>query len=97
MVALLFVEHEFLGRFAKEMHSTPLKALESDKFRLVTEAYIKKVNQQLNHWEKIRKYKVISDVLTIENGHLTPSMKLAKTYVIEQYSNEIEKMYKDHV
>ena len=97
VVALLFVEHEFLGRFAKEMHSTPLKALESDKFRLVTEAYIKKVNQQLNHWEKIRKFKVISDVLSIENGHLTPSMKLAKTHVIEQYSNEIEKMYKDHV
>lgn len=97
MVALLFVEHEFLGRFAEEMHSTPLKALESEKFRLMTEAYIKKLNQKLNHWEKIRKYKVISDVLSIENGHLTPSMKLAKTHVIEQYSHEISEMYKDHV
>ena len=97
VVALLFVEHEFLGRFAEEMHNTPLKALESEKFRLMTEAYIKKLNESLNHWEKIRKYKVISDVLSIENGHLTPSMKLAKKHVIEQYSNEIAEMYKDHV
>ncbi len=97
VVALLFVEHEFLGRFAEEMHNTPLKALESEKFRLMTDAYIKKLNQRLNHWEKIRKYKVISDVLSIENGHLTPSMKLAKKQVIEQYSNEIDEMYKDHV
>jgi len=97
VVALLFVEHEFLGRFAKEMQSTPLKALQSEKFHLMTEAYIKKLNQKLNHWEKIRKYKVISDVLNIENGHLTPSMKLAKKQVIEQYSNEIYEMYKDHV
>lgn len=97
VVALLFVEHEFLGRFAKEMQSTPLKALQSEKFRLMTEVYVKKLNQKLNHWEKIRKFKVISDVLSIENGHLTPSMKLAKTQVIEQYSDEIDEMYKDHV
>jgi len=97
VVALLFVEHEFLGRFAKEMQSTPLKALQSEKFHLMTEAYIKKLNQKLNHWERIRKYKVISDVLNIENGHLTPSMKLAKKQVIEQYNYEIDEMYKDHV
>lgn len=97
VVALLFVEHEFLGRFAEELQSTPLKALQSDKFHLMTEAYIKKLNQRFNHWERIRKYKVISDVLSIENGHLTPSLKLAKPHVIEQYSNEIDEMYKDHV
>ena len=97
VVALLFVEHEFLGRLSEKMQSTPLKALESEKFRLMTETYIKKLNKKLNHWERIRKFKVISDVLSIENGHLTPSMKLAKKYVMEQYSNEIDEMYKDHV
>ena len=97
VVALLFVEHDFLGRLAIQMSSTPIKALESKKFKAMTEMFIKKLNLKLNHWEKVRYFTVIADTLTIEEGHLTPSMKLAKKHLMEQYSEEIAKMYKDHV
>lgn len=97
VVALLFVEHEFLGRLATEMKSTPIKALESQKFHEMSEKFIKKLNLKLNHWEKIRKFRLIGDTLSIENGELTPSMKLAKKQLFERYSNEIEEMYKDHL
>jgi len=97
VVALLFVEPECLGRLATKMKSTPLKALESQKFQKMSEKFIKKINLKLNHWEKIRKFRLIGDTLSIENGELTPSMKLAKKQLLERYSDEIEEMYKGHL
>jgi len=97
VVALLFVEHDFLGRLSTKMRSTPLKVLASKKFQDMTQKYIKKLNKKLNHWEKVREYRVIADELSIEEGHLTPSMKLAKTHVMEVYAGEIEEMYAGHV
>jgi len=97
VVALLFIEHEFLGRLSTSMHTTPLKALESKKFQVMTEKFVKKINKKLNHWEKVREYRVIADELNIENGDLTPSMKLAKNHLMEVYDEEIDGMYEGHV
>lgn len=94
---LLFIEHEFLGCLAKKMNSTPLKVLHSKKLKGMTEKYVAQINKKLNHWEKVREYRVISDMLTIEDGFLTPSMKLAKKQLMEHYSSEIDNMYKDHL
>jgi long-chain acyl-CoA synthetase len=63
----------------------------------MTAKFVKKVNKKLNHWEKVREYKVIADELSIENGDLTPSMKLAKNHLMEVYVEEIEGMYEGHV
>ena len=97
VVALLFIEHEFLGRLATSMNTTPLKALGSKKFHEMTAKFIDKLNKKLNHWEKVRAYRVIANELSIENGDLTPSMKLAKNHLMEVYAEEIERMYEGHV
>jgi len=97
VVALLFVEHEFLGRLATQMNSTPIKVLESEKFHKMANDFVKRLNKKLNHWERVRQFKVIGDVLNIEAGDLTPSMKLAKTHLMEVYSKEIDEMYKGHI
>ena len=96
VVALLFVDHEFLGRLATQMKNTPRKALESEKFKMMTQEFISKLNKKLNHWEKIRYFRVIADKLSIEKGQLTPSMKLAKQHLLKQYSAQIDSMYKEH-
>ena len=97
VVALLFVEHEFLGRLATQMNSTPIKVLESEKFHKMADDFVKHLNKKLNQWERVRRFKIIGDVLDIEAGDLTPSMKLAKTYLMDVYSEEIDEMYKGHV
>ncbi|WP_295419591.1 long-chain fatty acid--CoA ligase [Sulfurovum sp.] len=97
VTALLFVEPDFLGRLSTQMKNTPRKALNSDKFKMMTKKFIKTLNQELNHWEKIRQFRFIGDVLSIEKGELTPSMKLAKKQLMKRYSHEIEDMYKDHL
>jgi long-chain acyl-CoA synthetase len=97
VVALLFIEPEFLGQLAKEMKSTPLKALESERLERMVAGYIDRVNVKLNHWEKIRRFKVVANTPTIENGQITPSMKLVKRQLLQDYHAEITLMYKDHI
>ena len=63
----------------------------------MTAKFIHKINKKLNHWEKVREYRIIADELSIENGDLTPSMKLAKNHLMEIYSRDIEEMYERHI
>ena len=97
VTALLFVEPDFLGRLATQMKNTPQKALESEKFKMMTDKFISTLNKELNHWEKIRKFRLIGDVLSIEEGEITPSMKLAKKQLMERYHNKVEEMYRGHL
>jgi long-chain acyl-CoA synthetase len=96
VVALLFVEPDFLARMAVKMKSTSKSVLRSDKLQKMTHKYIKKLNLKLNHWERVRDFRLMENTLTIEHGDLTPSMKLGKTHLMEVYEEEIEEMYKDH-
>jgi len=54
---------------------------------------IKKQNESLGRVEQIKKYTLLVNELTQENGELTPTMKLKRKIIGEKYSNEIEAMY----
>ncbi len=54
---------------------------------------IEKLNQNLSKIEKIKKFIVIKDQFTIENGMMTPTLKLKRYKIIKKYKNEFEKLY----
>ncbi len=54
---------------------------------------VEKVNQNLSKIEKIKKFFVINDQFTIENGFMTPTMKLKRYKIIQKFKNEFEKLY----
>ena len=45
-------------------------------------------------YEVPRKYRILSDDFTLENGMLTQTMKLKRGAVVERYKDEIEAMYR---
>jgi long-chain acyl-CoA synthetase len=55
--------------------------------------YVAKLNASLNRWETIKKFTILPRDLTIENGEMTPSMKVKRRGVEASFSDEIEKMY----
>jgi long-chain acyl-CoA synthetase len=55
--------------------------------------YIKELNAKLNRWETIKKFSVLGRDLTIENGELTPSLKVKRRVVEETFAADIDKMY----
>tara|TARA_R110002050_G_scaffold22469_1_gene61269 strand:- start:19667 stop:21301 length:1635 start_codon:yes stop_codon:yes gene_type:complete len=55
--------------------------------------YIKQINTQLDHWEKVRNFKIIKRTLTIEAGDITPSMKVRRYIIEKKYKKEIQGLY----
>ena len=54
---------------------------------------IEKININLPKIEKIKKFLIIKDQFTIENGLMTPTLKLKRYKIINNYKIEIEKLY----
>ena len=54
---------------------------------------IKKINNYLSNIERIKKYFVINEKFSIENGMLTPTLKLKRYKIIKKYQNQFEKLY----
>jgi long-chain acyl-CoA synthetase len=51
------------------------------------------VNQKLARFEKLKRVIVVPDEFTIENGALTPSLKLRRRVVEERYRKQIDDLY----
>ena len=54
---------------------------------------IKNINNKLTLVEKIKKIQLIDENFSIENGLLTPTMKVKRKKVIEKYKKELENLY----
>ena len=55
---------------------------------------INKINKNLTLVEKIKKFELINEDFSIENGLLTPTMKVKRSKVIVKYKNILESFYK---
>ena len=56
---------------------------------------INKINENLTLVEKIKKFYLLNENFSIENGLLTPTMKVKRNKVIAKYKNILEKFYKN--
>jgi len=53
-------------------------------------------NEGFGKWEKIKRFELTPDVWSIEQGHLTPTMKLKRRIVKEMYKDLYVKIYGIH-
>ena len=59
--------------------------------------YVKELNARLNRWETIKKFTLLERDLSIEDGELTPSMKVKRRIVEQSFAGNIDKMYEGSV
>ena len=63
-------------------------AIQSEMRKVVT-----RVNKQLAPFEQIRKFKIIEREFSLEAGELTPTMKLRRAKVLENFKQQISEFY----
>ena len=56
---------------------------------------IEKANQGIDHWSTIKRYRLLADEVSVENGLLTPTLKIRRAKVNEKFADEIDKMYEE--
>jgi long-chain acyl-CoA synthetase len=59
----------------------------------MVEGYIQTLNGRLNRWETIKKWILLDHDLSVESGELTPSMKVKRKVVEQNYKSDIEQLY----
>jgi long-chain acyl-CoA synthetase len=57
------------------------------------EQEVAQVQQHLSSFERVRKFTILSKPFTIEDGEITPTMKVRRKIVEEEFKGLIEKMY----
>jgi long-chain acyl-CoA synthetase len=65
----------------------------SPEAREMVQGYIDELNAKLNRWETIKKFVILPADLSIDNGDLTPSMKLKRKVVADKYKAELDSLY----
>ncbi|MGA9100560.1 MAG: long-chain fatty acid--CoA ligase, partial [Aeromicrobium sp.] len=54
---------------------------------------VEALNAKLNRWETIKKFAILDHDLTVESGELTPSLKLKRKVVEENYRDILDGFY----
>jgi long-chain acyl-CoA synthetase len=79
-------EHGMAGRSYADV-------VTSDDVRTLVQGYIDELNSRLNRWETIKKFVILDRDLTIEEGELTPSLKLKRKFVAQKFADELSALY----
>ena len=54
---------------------------------------IKRANASLSPIERIRRYEIMSEPFSVENGMMTPTMKLRRPIIIDKHLKTLDKLY----
>jgi long-chain acyl-CoA synthetase len=94
--ALITIDPDAAEEFAQKHTMSVTEVAKSDAFRADIESYIdSKVNSLFARVEHIRKFTVLAEPFSIENGELTPTLKVKRAVVNRMHAETIDAMYQD--
>lgn len=67
----------------------------SQECRDMVQGYVDQLNTKLNRWEQIKRFIILPRDLTVEEGEITPSLKLKRKVVATKYKDELDELYVD--
>jgi long-chain acyl-CoA synthetase len=65
----------------------------SARVRELVQSQIDDLNARLERWETIKKFEILPNMLTIEEGEITPSLKVRRKTVEQKYMDVLDTMY----
>jgi long-chain acyl-CoA synthetase len=77
----------------KKTYLVALIVTDSIENRKEIEFYLENLNKTLSLVEKVKKFKLIEEEFTIDNGMLTPTLKLKRKKILDKYKEDLEKLY----
>jgi len=96
LTALIALDEETVSHYA-QMHGIPFSshadlATHADVLQLIDDA-VKSVNQRWSDREQILDFRILEWELSSDDDELTPTLKVRRSFLYEQFSELIEEMY----
>ena len=94
--ALVALDPDAITQWAttRNLDDTSVEAASKNpEIKAEVQAAIDSLNGELNHWETIKQFQILPRDLTVEGGELTPSLKVKRKVVEEEFAADVDAMY----
>lgn len=88
LAALLVPDFQRLG-----FNVDPRRLVEDPQVRREIEEVVETVNRLLPRYEQVQRFALLTEAFTVENGELTPTLKVRRPIVMERYRETIDALY----
>lgn len=96
IVALLTLDPDNLGRWAKNNGLADVEygeLTQHPKVRDYVDQLLPRANSRLERWETVKRYAILDHELTVDEGGVTPNMKVRRNVVGKRYAQAIDSLY----
>lgn len=93
LTALLTIEPERLDEWCSENQTSPENAHLDPRLITLLQQHVDGINQDFAPVEQLKKFSILPKNFSVEDGQLTPSLKVKRRVIYERYAQEIEDMY----
>lgn len=94
--ALITLDSDMLPTWLKN-HGLPIvdaaQAADMPEVRDSLEKAVARANKRVSRAESIRRLRIIDQTFTVENGYMTPSLKLRRRAVLKDFAHEVDALY----
>jgi len=98
VTVIIVIDEENVVKYAQEkkvQYTTYASLTQTEEVINLIQSEISKVNKELARVESIKKFKILDKKLYTEDGEVTPTMKVKRKFINEQYKDLIESMYQE--
>ena len=99
VTALITLDEETLMKWARDKGTTKSYAqlVKGPEVKELLAPYFAEVNKSLAKYETVKQFSVLPTDLTVEEGELTPSLKVKRKVVEKKYAPLLDKMYEGSI
>ncbi len=94
--AIIILDEENINKYARDhkiSYSSYSELADHPEIRKLIAGEVRQVNKELARVETIRNFTILDKRLYVEDGEVTPTMKVKRKFINEEYQELIEKMY----
>ena len=81
------------GRAQRIESASEMELVAHVEVRKLFQKEIDAIQKDLPNYERVRRFELLPQTLTVENGEITPTMKVKRKVVEQKFAHLIEKMY----
>jgi long-chain acyl-CoA synthetase len=93
LIALITLDPEEVPKFAEQHGLEPEEVADSEAMQAEVQKAVDTVNTDYGRVEQIKKFKILPEDLSQEQGTLTPTMKVKRNVVGEMFEDDVEALY----
>lgn len=67
--------------------------IQKEKVKDMYKEEVDKLNKNIGHIEQVKRFELLADEWTAEDGELTPTLKLKRKFIMNKYKTTIDKIY----